>query len=329
MPLSARCESRCSAASSSWRKSSEPSGLTILFPLLPPPVGVLATLSVSQFCARAYSALLWIESCGETAMPSDLARWRASAVSCASLISRSDQENMIGSVGRLRRLREARVAVCVFALTLGVETVARGVETVVDVANSLSFLAPLMLARSAAGPRAAAAADAPSEGPSVEDLSLPEHQIRDVGVRQLILLAHKVQELRVAVFGHFDDTFERLVTVGDAEGYPACVERFKARFAACDENLERVAMRLDALQQAPIGMLVRGVIRLERSRLDAKCNEQVLRQRLSVTDLESEERPGLKQRVQELAGSLAQRAAEVEEALEELRAEAADCDEDE
>ena len=186
-----------------------------------------------------------------------------------------------------------------------------------------------MLARSAAGPRAAAAADAPSEGPSVEDLSLPEHQIRDVGVRQLILLAHKVQELRVAVFGHFDDTFERLVTVGDAEGYPACVERFKARFAACDENLERVAMRLDALQQAPIGMLVRGVIRLERSRLDAKCNEQVLRQRLSVTDLESEERPGLKQRVQELAGSLAQRAAEVEEALEELRAEAADCDEDE
>ena len=260
-------------------------------------------------------------------MPSDLARWRASAVSCASLISRSDQENMIVSVGRLRRLREARVAVCVFAL--GVETVARGVETVVDVANSLSFLAPLMLARSAAGPRAAAAADAPTEGPSVEDLSLPEHQIRDVGVRQLILLAHKVQELRVAVFGHFDDTFERLVTVGDAEGYPACVERFKARFAACDENLERVAMRLDALQQAPIGMLVRGVIRLERSRLDAKCNEQVLRQRLSVTDLESEERPGLKQRVQELAGSLAQRAAEVEEALEELRAEAADCDEDE
>ena len=63
-------------------------------------------------------------------------------------------------------------------------------------------------------------------------------------------------------------------------------------------------------------------------RLTAKLEEQVLRQRLSLTDLESEERPALKQRLQEQQRGLAERAAAVEEALEELRAEAADLDDE-
>lgn len=167
-----------------------------------------------------------------------------------------------------------------------------------------------------------------SEGPSVDDLTLPEAQIRDAGVRTLISLVQKAQQLRVATFGNFDDAFERLVTVGDADGYPACVERFKPKFAALDSNLERCAMRLDALQQAPCGTLVRSITRNERLRFEAKCDEQVLRQRLSLTELESEERPDLKSKVQAKSEALAAHAMAVEEALEELRAEAADVEED-
>jgi hypothetical protein len=88
-------------------------------------------------------------------------------------------------------------------------------------------------------------------------------------------------------------------------------------------------MRLDQLKHAPIGTLVRDVIRRERARFNAKCDEQVLRQRLSLTELESDDRPALKQRVQQVSAQLATEAEKIEEALEELRAEAADADEDE
>ena len=184
-----------------------------------------------------------------------------------------------------------------------------------------------MLSRGAA-PRPAVAAPPPSEGYTVEDLTVPEHAIADEGVRSLILLAQRVQQMRVQVYSHFDDAFERLVTVGDAAGYPPCVERFKPKFAACDDDLERIAVRLDALRHAPIGALTRNVVRSERLRFAAKCEEQVLRQRLSLVDLESDERPALKQQVQAASSGLAQLAASVEEALEELRAEAADADDE-
>ena len=163
----------------------------------------------------------------------------------------------------------------------------------------------------------------------MDECTLPEKDIRDTKARGLILLVSKVQQLRVGIFDYFDDAFERLVTVGDAEGYPACVERFKPKFTALDGDLERCAMRLDALQQAPLGTLVRGIIRIERIRFDAKCEEQVLRQRLSLTELDSDERPALKTSVVQKTAALAAEAAKVEEALEELRAEAADLDEEE
>lgn len=184
-----------------------------------------------------------------------------------------------------------------------------------------------MLARGA-GPRAAIEAAPPSEGASVDDLTLPEHVIRDERLRGLISIVHKVQEMRVSVYKHFDDAFERLVTAGDAEGYRPCVDRFKPKFLACNDDLERIAMRLDALSQKPVANLVRNVMRCERVRFDAKCDEQVLRQRYSVTDLEADERPELKQQVHAKASFLAEQAAAVEEALEELRAEAADAEDE-
>ena len=129
-------------------------------------------------------------------------------------------------------------------------------------------------------------------------------------------------------FGYFDDAFERLVTVGQADAYPACVERFKPKFAAIDADLERIAMRCDSRNQQPLSGLVRSIIREERKRLEAKLAEQVLRQRYSISELDDEDRPAIKQRLQKTSAELAERAAAVEEALEELRAEAADIEED-
>lgn len=173
-----------------------------------------------------------------------------------------------------------------------------------------------MLAHSRLEPRAAEAGPrAPDEGPSLEDLTLPEPALRDAGVRQLVSFVMRVHSFRVAAFGRFDDAFEHLVTVGDADGYPACVERFKPKFAALDANLERIAMRLDALHQAVLGGLVRGVVRCERTRFTVKLDEQVLRQRLSVSELESEERPALKASVKAKEQALAAQASAVEEAL--------------
>ena len=185
-----------------------------------------------------------------------------------------------------------------------------------------------MLAHSRAQPRSEMAPPA-DEGPSVDDLTLPEPAVRGAGVLELIKFVQRVHEFRISVFGHFDDAYERLVTVGDADGYPACVERFRPKFAALDGDLERVAMRLDALQQPPLGALARSILRSERKRFDAKLEEQVLRQRLSITDLEDDERPALKQQVQQKGAALAAQAAAVEEALEELRAEAADAEDEE
>lgn len=181
---------------------------------------------------------------------------------------------------------------------------------------------------SVSAPRAAVPAPPPSEGLTVDEMTLPEQVVRDAGARALIGLVSRCQEFRVAAFGHFDDAFERLVTVGDAQGYPDCVDRFKPKFAALDANLERCAMRLDAQQQAPCGQLVRTIIRHERTRFDAKCDEQVLRQRLGLSELGSEERSELKANVQAKEQALSTAAAAVEEALEELRAEAADLDDE-
>ena len=56
-----------------------------------------------------------------------------------------------------------------------------------------------MLARGAA-PRAEIAPPPESEGPSVDDLTLPESAIRDAGIVALISLVQQVQQLRVAVY---------------------------------------------------------------------------------------------------------------------------------
>ena len=113
----------------------------------------------------------------------------------------------------------------------------------------------------------------------------------------------------------FDDAFEHLVTDGRADDYPGLVQRFKSKFSVIDQNIERIAAKLGGL----IPNLMRAVLTDEKARLDLKCEEQVLRQHLSTTDLEDDARPALKQKVASVTASLSAKAAKVEESLEELR----------
>ena len=75
-----------------------------------------------------------------------------------------------------------------------------------------------------------------------------------------------------------------------------------------------------------LATMVGTVLSEEQARSSAKTDEQVQRQRLSLAS--DEDRPAVKQRLQAITSDLASRAAAVEEALEELRAEAADCEEE-
>ena len=166
----------------------------------------------------------------------------------------------------------------------------------------------------------------PSEGPSVESLRIPDSDIISSSTAALLRLVQKSSEMRIGLYSTFDDCFENLVTRGKADEYSGLVDRFKLKFSAIDDTLGRVCDRLHVASQPALVAMVQTVIREERDRLAAKLDEQVLRQHLSTTDLESEERPALKKRVQDVSSSLASKAAAVEDALEELRAEAADLD---
>ena len=118
------------------------------------------------------------------------------------------------------------------------------------------------------------------------------------------------------------------VTQGDADGYAPLCARFQPKFVALQENLEDIVKRLQALGQPMLASMVGKMAAAAPHRLSDKLEEQVLRQRLSVCELESDERPALKEQLQSVQAKLQAQDASVEETLEELRAELADLDED-
>ena len=172
-------------------------------------------------------------------------------------------------------------------------------------------------------------AQPPPEGPSVDDLRLPDGNIASAGAADLLHLVSRAEQIRVSLVKAMDEAFEHLVTQGEADGYPPMVERFKPKFAAIVDNLNRIASRLGgSLSQPALENMVKQIAAKAQSRLEAKLEEQVLRQRLSITDLESDERPALKTKLQSVSAGLTSQDAAVEELLEELRAELADLDDD-
>ena len=168
----------------------------------------------------------------------------------------------------------------------------------------------------------------PPEGPSVAELSIPDADLSSAGAAELLHLTQRGEQVYIGLMQAMDEAFEHLVTVGDADGYPLMVERFKPKFASLDGNLSRIATHLERLSQPALASVVKQIAAKGPTRLNAKLEEQVLRQRLSVTDLDDEERPTMKAKCASVTAGLTSQNAAVEEQLEELRAELADLDEE-
>lgn len=183
-----------------------------------------------------------------------------------------------------------------------------------------------MLARGA-GVRPAVAPPTPSEGPSADELEVPPDVIAASTAVELVKLVQRVQEARLAVTERFQSRFEDLVTAGQAADYKGLVDRFRPRYAAVDDSLERIAVALSPAH-GMLASLVRGIIKREAARLDLALEEQVLRQNLSLLGPDEPDRPELKGRVGALQKKLAETEGAIHEGLEELRCEAADIEDE-
>ena len=141
-----------------------------------------------------------------------------------------------------------------------------------------------MLARGA-GVRPEVPLAPPSEGPSVDELRIPDSHIGSARARELLDIVQASQRARVELSQRFDDVFEHLVTGGRADEYHGLVERFKLKFDAIASNLDRAAERLSiaAAGGAVLAGLVAKVNESEARRLERQLELQVLRQRLSIT----------------------------------------------
>jgi hypothetical protein len=186
-----------------------------------------------------------------------------------------------------------------------------------------------MLARGAGARPALPPAPGPDEGPAAEELAIPADVLAAAPPAELVRLVHKSQEARVTLAERFDDVFEHLVTGGKADEYHGLVERFRARFDALADNVERARARIEV---APAGALMAGMIgRIndqERRRLEMQLELQVLRQRLSISRASGLVKEGEKARVAEVEGAIKACQGAIFEALEELREEAADLDDE-
>ena len=124
----------------------------------------------------------------------------------------------------------------------------------------------------------------------------------------------------------FESRFGDLVTVGDAAAYGPLVEEFKALFGTVAANLQRVQTALKQQALPLLATMVRTVERAEGQRLTIELERQVLRQRLSRG--EEEEQAALRVRLKATREAQQGCIDEIREALDELRAEAADLDDD-
>ena len=182
-----------------------------------------------------------------------------------------------------------------------------------------------MLARGQ-GARPAIPLEPPKEGPSVEDLRIPDDVIESASTAELVRLVFKTQEARVTVAERFEDVFEHLVTGGRADEYAPLCDRFKPRLEAVNDNLERLAARMD--KHPALMAMVQRVLQSEVKRIDLQLELQVLRQRLSVSAADGLVREREKSQVQSVQSQDEKLKGVIFETLEELRCEAADLEED-
>jgi len=149
-------------------------------------------------------------------------------------------------------------------------------------------------------------------------------------VKKLIHFVHQAQEARLALTANMESRFSDLVTAGKAGEYPHLVEQFKALYDACDATLETLATRLAAAAGGKAASkIVTSIVLEERSRGDAHLKVQVMRQHKSVAGAAGE--AGVASTAEALAMVEANEKAHIvsiSELQDELRAEAADLDEE-
>mmetsp|Transcript_29671 Transcript_29671/g.94740 ORF Transcript_29671/g.94740 Transcript_29671/m.94740 type:complete len:191 (-) Transcript_29671:300-872(-) len=164
--------------------------------------------------------------------------------------------------------------------------------------------------------------------PTVEDLMFERPHIAASEAKELMQLVQESQRARLALAANFESRFEDLVTEGAASGYPALVEQFRPLFAACDATLEALATALAGREGgAAASRLVTSLVREERMRHDAHLKVQVTRQHKSVAGAPDEEEAAEARAALEGAEATEMGYVEtIRELLEELTAEAADCE---
>ena len=155
---------------------------------------------------------------------------------------------------------------------------------------------------------------------------IPAHVIAGASPAERAGFVHKVQEARLQVTEVFTSRFQDLVTAGRAADYPPLVDRFKLKFDACQQSLERISEALSA--QPIVAGLVRNVAREESKRLELQLELQVLEQNLSMLGLDDPDQPDLKEKVLAKRKALKECVEGIYEVLEELRGEAADMEDD-
>ena len=178
-----------------------------------------------------------------------------------------------------------------------------------------------MLARGA-GVRPAIPLEPLKEGPNATDLAIPEDVLASAPPAKLIQLVQQSQEHRIKVASTFDDIFEHLVTGGRADEYSGLCERFKERFDAISNNLERAASLL--AEEPQIAAMIRAINKDEATRLEKQMKLQVVRQHHSIAEAESDEAVSGKQHIHALEAEIKQLMARIYDTLDELRCEAAD-----
>ena len=183
-----------------------------------------------------------------------------------------------------------------------------------------------MLARGAESTVRKAPEKDPLHGePSEHDLVMPGDLISEASAMRVVQLVAQVQEHRISLSALFEDKYEDLVTAGAAEKYQALVERFKAKNDVLTQNLARLEQRLRDLGHGDIASILGRVASFEAKRWGLSCDLQTLRQQHSVADMDT--RDELSEQVATTSKRLQHAQSAVQEAMEELRCEAADLDE--
>ena len=146
-----------------------------------------------------------------------------------------------------------------------------------DAAAALSILQQHRANRAAEGFR-----DADGEIKPLEVATAPE--LSGLGVGALVRRLFAQQEERVRVYRRFEQGFAQFLEVAEAEGYDALVADATAAFAQVSAGVNAVeaALLASGADGAAFAALVRRLQELEREKLTATAQEQIVRHGLAV-----------------------------------------------